>query len=141
MLPFDSDNDAAVGDEAEGTVVVDFADEVDGIVLRVGGNADGDYRLVRLVERQLRRTNLRLLPPKEADGVTVRVEGFRGVESNGKEIAFLDTRRDGDGHRVIGQYNIRIKIAAALCSPLHTGAEVVELVGIETPFVAYGDAA
>ena len=141
MLPFDSDNYAAVGDEAEGTVVVDFADEVDGIVLRVGGNADGGYCLIGLVNRDFRCTNLRLLPPKEADGVTVRVEGFRGVESNGKEIAFLDTRRDGDGHRVIGQYNIRIKIAAALGSPLHTGAEVVELVRIEAPFVGDADTA
>lgn len=55
----------------EGTVVVDLADEVDGVVLRVGGNANDGYRLARLVYRHLRSANLRLLPPKEAEGVAI----------------------------------------------------------------------
>ena len=68
-LLFDSDDDAAVGDEVEGTVVVDFADEMDGVALGVCGNTKGCYRLVRLVNRYFRSANLRLLPPKEGEGV------------------------------------------------------------------------
>ena len=55
----------------EGTIVVDLADEVDGVAFRDGGNVDGGYRLVRLVNRHLRCAYLRLLPPKEAEGLTI----------------------------------------------------------------------
>lgn len=40
-LPFDVDNDTTVGDEMEGTVVVDFADEMDGVGSGIGGDSDG----------------------------------------------------------------------------------------------------
>ena len=138
---FDGDDDAAVGDEVKGTVVVDFADEVDDVAFRVGGNANGGYRLVRLVNRHFRPAYLRLLPPKEGEAVAIRVEGFRGVQTEGDHCPFLDLLWDNDGDRVVGQYNIRIKIAAALGGPLHTGAEVVELVRIEAPFVGDADTA
>ena len=101
-LLFDSDDDAAVGDEVEGTVVVDFADEMDGVALSVCGNTKGCDRLVRLVNRYFRSANLRLLPPKEGEGVTIWIKGFRSVETNGEDIAFFDTRRNGDGNRIIG---------------------------------------
>lgn len=55
----------------EGTVVVDFADEVDSVAIRICGNAKGGDGLVRLVYRHLRSANLRLLPPKEAEGVAI----------------------------------------------------------------------
>ena len=38
-------------------------------------------------------------------------------------------------------HHLRIAVALALCSPLHTGTEVVELVRIETLFIAHADAA
>jgi len=77
----------------EGTVVVDFADEVDGVALCVCGNADGCYRLVGLVDCYLCFANLRLLPPKEAEGVAIRVEGFRGVEADGVASLGRDAER------------------------------------------------
>lgn len=40
-LPFDVDNDTTIGDEMEGTVVVDFADEMDGVTGDIGGDSDG----------------------------------------------------------------------------------------------------
>ena len=72
-LPIDSNHDAAVGDEVERTAVVNFADEVDGVTLRVGGNADGGYRLVSGLDSDAGMAYLRLLPPKEGEGVAVGV--------------------------------------------------------------------
>ncbi len=66
----------------EGTVVVDFADDVDGIsrgtfigdvLAGICGDMYRGCRLVRLVDGHFRLAYLRLLPPAEGEAVAVRV--------------------------------------------------------------------
>ena len=57
----------------EGTVVVDFANDVNGIASSIGRDMYCGYRLVRLVDSHFRCAYLWLLPPKEGETVAVRV--------------------------------------------------------------------
>ena len=55
-------------------IVVNLADNVDCVAFGIGGNAQGCYRLVGLLNLHFRLANLWLLPPAELQVVAVGVE-------------------------------------------------------------------
>ena len=137
--------DSAVGDKVEWTVVVDFADEVKGLASGVGRDADrGDWG-GGIVDGELRRSNLLLLPPTEGEGVAIGVGRGGGVQT--EDIACLGGELQGReavslGSGGGGAYDdLRIAVATSFVGPLHAGGEVVEFIGVETLLVAYADAA
>ena len=97
-----ADDDAAIGGQTERAVVVNLTDEVQFTFVCIGRNLNDGFGLIRLSDDDLGGADLRLLPPKETEPITIRVKGFRGVHTNGEDIILSDTRRDGYGNRVIG---------------------------------------
>ena len=135
---FDVDDDAAIGYEMERTVVMDFADEMDGVVSGICRDADGGDGLVCGFDGDGSLADFGLLPPEEGEGVTIRVNRVSGRETDG----LTGTGRDLEVRNalIFIDDGLRIMIAAAFGGPLHAGAEVAELVRIETAFVGDADA-
>ena len=69
-----AEDDAAVGNEVEGTVVVDFADEVVALAAGAWGDGDGDRGGFCLREGEKSFSYLRLLPPEKIIGVKGELE-------------------------------------------------------------------
>ncbi len=64
----------------ESPFVTSFTDEVERLASSIGGDVDGNNRFFRIVDDQLCRSYLRLLPPMEVDGVTIWVGRARGIQ-------------------------------------------------------------
>ena len=93
----------------EWAVVMNLTDEVQLTFVCIRWNLNVGFGLIRLRDDGLGGADLRLLPPMEAEAITIRIKGFRGVYINGEDIGrlvltivFSDTMWDSDGNRVIG---------------------------------------
>ena len=65
----------------ESPFVTNFTDEVERLACSIGGDVDGDGSFFRIVDDQLCRSYLRLLPPMDVDGVTIWVGRARGIQT------------------------------------------------------------
>ena len=124
----------SVRDEMKWAVVMDFTDDMNGGIASIGRNMDCSYGLVRMFDGYFRRTNLRLLPPKEGQTVAVGVFRLGSIKTNG--VTSLYKNMDRLTTLMTTNDNLRIMVALALLGPLHTSHEVVELVRIETLLIA-----
>ena len=141
------DDDATIGDEVVGAVVVDFADDVDGVASRsIGGDGDGGGGLVGMIDKDFGGAYLGLLPPKEGEVVGIGVGRTGCIEAYG--AACLGFEVDGSDGLVVAAEgkerttamtddDERVVVATPFGGPLHAGDEVVEFVGIEAAFVFY----
>ena len=74
-------------------MVGDFADDVEGLTCGIGWDADGDDGFLGIVEGQLGRSYLGLLPPTEMDGVTIGVGRAGGIQTDGLAGLGLEQQR------------------------------------------------
>ena len=93
----------------EWAVVVNLTDEVQLTFVCISRTLNVVFGLIRLSDDDLGGADLRLLPPKETEPITIRIKGLRGIYTNGEDIGrlvltivFSDTMWDSDGNRVIG---------------------------------------
>ena len=64
----------------EWAIVVNLADEVEGLACSIDRKADGDGCILGIVNGHLCCSNLRLLPPMESKGVAIWIQGTTGVK-------------------------------------------------------------
>lgn len=119
---------------------MDFTNEMDAAARSVSRDSEADGSgFSRRKQFPSGATDFLLNPPLEAQAVIFGVTAPGGIHLQGRAGLCFEGQRLESSLAV--DVHLRVGISPALFSPLHAGAEIIELVGVKAQLVTFGDGA